>query len=94
MQALTDGMKAKLGDLVQFVQPAGGMFVWLTFDKSIDPQKLFDAAVAANVIFVPGKAFYADDADLHSMRLSFAAPDVAQIEQAVERLAQAFAKAR
>ncbi|UBB16614.1 aminotransferase-like domain-containing protein [Comamonas odontotermitis] len=94
MQALTDGMKARLGDLVQFVQPAGGMFVWLTFDKGIDPQKLFDAAVAANVIFVPGKAFYADNADLHSMRLSFAAPDVAQIEQAVERLAQAFEKAR
>lgn len=94
MQALTDGMKAKFGDLVQFVQPAGGMFVWLTFDKSIDPQKLFDAAVAANVLFVPGKAFYADNADLHSMRLSFAAPDVPQIEQAVDRLAQAFAQAR
>ncbi len=94
MQALTTGLKARLGDLVQFVQPAGGMFVWLTFDRSIDPQKLFDAAVAANVIFVPGKAFYADNANLHSMRLSFAAPDVAQIEQAVERLAQAFVQAR
>ena len=94
MQALTTGLKARLGDLVQFVQPAGGMFVWLTFDRSIDPQKLFDAAVAANVIFVPGKAFYADNANLHSMRLSFAAPDVAQIEQAVDRLAQAFAQAR
>ena len=79
---------------MQFVQPAGGMFVWLTFDKHIDPQKLFDAAVAANVLFVPGKAFYADNADIHSMRLSFAAPDVAQIEQAVDRLAQAFSQAR
>lgn len=94
MLALTEGLKARLGDLVQFVQPAGGMFVWLTFDQSVDPQKLFDAAVAANVIFVPGKAFYADNANLHSMRLSFAAPDVAQIEQAVDRLAQAFAQAR
>ena len=94
MLALTEGLKARLGDLVQFVQPAGGMFVWLTFDLSVDPQKLFDAAVAANVIFVPGKAFYADNANLHSMRLSFAAPDVAQIEQAVDRLAQAFAQAR
>ena len=94
MLALTEGLKARLGGLVQFVQPAGGMFVWLTFDQSVDPQKLFDAAVAANVIFVPGKAFYADNANLHSMRLSFAGPDVAQIEQAVDRLAQAFAQAR
>ena len=93
MQALTEGLAARLGDLVQFVQPAGGMFVWVTFDKSIAPQKLFDAAVAAHVLFVPGKAFYADHANLHSMRLSFAAPDVAQIEQAVDRLAQAFAQA-
>jgi DNA-binding transcriptional MocR family regulator len=45
------------------------------------------------VIFVPGKAFYADNANLHSMRLSFAAPDVAQIEQAVDRLTEAFHKA-
>ncbi len=93
MLALTEGLKARLGDLVQFVQPAGGMFVWMTFDARIDPQKLFDAAVAANVIFVPGKAFYADNANLHSMRLSFAAPDVAQIEQAVDRLTEAFHKA-
>ena len=94
MLALTSGMKARLGDLVQFVQPAGGMFVWLTFEQRIDPQKLFDASVAAHVLFVPGKAFYADNADMHSMRLSFAAPDVVQIEQAVERLAQAFEQAR
>jgi len=46
------------------------------------------------VLYVPGKAFYPDNAPVHAMRLSFAAPDVAQIEQAVQRLAAAVAHAR
>lgn len=86
MRVLVDGVNHRLGGRIHCTPPAGGMFVWATFDSGIDPQRLFEAAVEQNVLFVPGKAFYPHDADLHTMRLSFAAPDVAQIEQAVQRL--------
>lgn len=93
MQALVQGIATRLDGRVHCAPPAGGMFVWATFAQSIDPQALFDAAVAQQVLYVPGKAFYPDNAQLHTMRLSFAAPEVPQIEQAVQRLAAAVAAA-
>jgi DNA-binding transcriptional MocR family regulator len=40
------------------------------------------------------KAFYPADPDLHTLRMSFAAPEVPQIAQAVERLCRAAAQSR
>ncbi|WP_199027368.1 PLP-dependent aminotransferase family protein [Ralstonia sp. ASV6] len=89
MQALVQGIASSLNGCVHCAPPAGGMFVWATFAQSIAPQALFDAAVTQQVLYVPGKAFYPDSAPHHTMRLSFAAPEVPQIEQAVQRLAAA-----
>ena len=70
------------------------MFVWAEMDRRLDPQHLFEAAVAQGVIYVPGKAFYPADADIHTLRMSFAAPEVPQIAQAVQRLGAAIAQVR
>ncbi len=40
-------------------------------------------------MFVPGVAFYKDNIDLAALRLSFAAPGVAEIETGVQRMKQA-----
>jgi 2-aminoadipate transaminase len=37
-------------------------------------------------MFVPGVAFYKDNVDVASLRLSFAAPGVADIEEGVLRM--------
>lgn len=94
MQALVQGLQQHLPGHIRCSPPAGGMFVWAQIDHGIDPQRLFDAAVAAQVLYVPGQAFFPHAPDRHTMRLSFAAPDVPQIEQAVQRLAHAVAQAR
>ncbi|PIG00615.1 PLP-dependent aminotransferase family protein [Comamonas sp. 26] len=94
MQALVQGLSTGPDSGIRCSRPAGGMFVWAELDRSIDPQKLFDAAVARGVIYVPGKAFYPIDPDLHTLRMSFAAPEVTQIEQAVERLRAAVQQSR
>ena len=94
MQALVQGLSEAEDSGIRCSRPAGGMFVWAELDRSIDPQKLFDAAVAQGVIYVPGKAFYPADPDLHTLRMSFAAPEVPQIAQAVERLRAAAAQSR
>jgi DNA-binding transcriptional MocR family regulator len=94
MQALVQGLSEAEDSGIRCSRPAGGMFVWAELDRSIDPQKLFDAAVAQGVIYVPGKAFYPADPDLHTLRMSFAAPEVPQIAQAVERLLAAAAQSR
>lgn len=94
MQALVQGLDALPGTPLRCTAPAGGMFVWAEMDSRIDPQQLFEAAVAQSVIYVPGKAFYPAQADIHTLRMSFAAPEVPQIEQAVQRLGQAIAQVR
>jgi len=92
MQALVQGLNNLPGTPLRCTAPAGGMFVWAEMDHCLDPQLLFDAAVAQSVIYVPGKAFYPADADIHTLRMSFAAPEVPQIDQAVQRLASAIAQ--
>jgi DNA-binding transcriptional MocR family regulator len=50
---------------------------------------LLPHAIAEKVLFVPGTAFFAENADEASLRLSFAAPAVTAIEEGVARLARA-----
>ena len=93
MQTLVDGLHALPGTPIRCTVPAGGMFVWAELHHALDPQQLFDAAVAQSVIYVPGKAFYPATPDLHTLRMSYAAPDTAKITQAVQRLAAAVQQA-
>lgn len=87
--ALCDALESSFGADIEFHRPQGGMFVWARM-SGIDSSVLLTNAIAHNVIFVPGKAFYADDVDVHSLRLSFAAPGIDDIHEGVRRLKAAF----
>ncbi|THU05217.1 PLP-dependent aminotransferase family protein [Lampropedia puyangensis] len=93
MQTLTEALSETLTDRVRFVTPEGGMFLWVDIVSPIDSAVLFQAAVRANVLYVPGTAFDPEGKGLQAMRLSFAGPDMPQIQEAVVRLGQAFAEA-
>lgn len=94
MHALVQGLNALPGQPIRCTMPAGGMFVWAEIAPHIAPQQLFDAAVAHGVVYVPGKAFYPDNAEPPALRLSFASTEVPQIAQAVERLGAAALQAQ
>jgi 2-aminoadipate transaminase len=87
--ALCNELSRQFGNAIQFHRPEGGMFVWARID-GIDTSDLLGSAVKNNVIFVPGKAFFADRVDVASMRLSFAAPWLDEISQGVRRLTDAY----
>ena len=92
-QALCDALRQELGDAVEFVQPQGGLFVWLRLTgaggKQQDATALAKAAIEKGVAFVPGTPFFAQNPDPATLRLSFATADVAKIREGVARLAQA-----
>jgi len=92
-QALCDALRKELGDAVQFVQPQGGLFVWLRLTgaggKQADANLLAKAAIEKGVAFVPGTPFFAQHPDPATLRLSFATADVDKIREGVARLAQA-----
>ncbi|QCP53623.1 PLP-dependent aminotransferase family protein [Trinickia violacea] len=87
-ETLCSELRAQLGNAIAFHQPEGGMFVWARID-GIDASELLKHAVESKVVFVPGKAFFADKLDAASLRLSFAAPGVDDIREGVKRLKRA-----
>lgn len=88
--AMARGLREALGERLHFTPPAGGMFLWARSAVPLDARRLFEAAVAQGVLFVPGAAFFPQPQAQVAMRLSFAAPSVPEIEEGVRRLARAF----
>ncbi|SFF29466.1 PLP-dependent aminotransferase family protein [Paracidovorax wautersii] len=74
---------------VQWNRPDGGMFLWVRLPEGMDAIALLPEAVERNVAFVPGAAFYADDADPRTMRLSFVTASAQQIATGIAALAGA-----
>jgi 2-aminoadipate transaminase len=72
---------------VQWTEPQGGMFVWLTVPAGIDTLRLLDRALAAGVAFVPGAPFYAGRARQDTLRLSFVTVPAGTIDRGVAILA-------
>lgn len=93
MRTMVDRLQAGLGEKISFVQPQGGMFIWVRSAVPVDAKRLFEAAVQCGVLYVPGAAFYPENSDLGTLRLSYAAPDVAQIKEGIGRLTKAFTQA-
>lgn len=80
-EALTDTFK----DEISFDAPAGGMFLWVRFPKR-NAGEILEHALAHNVMFVPGHAFFHDNVDHSSLRLSFAGCNEGEIAEGVRRL--------
>ena len=74
---------------VEWNTPAGGMFLWVRLPEGMSAIELLPKAVERNVAFVPGWAFYADQADARTLRLSFVTSSVAQINTGIAALAAA-----
>ena len=89
--AMAEALSRELDGRVRFSKPEGGMFFWARLTGEIDATRLLPYAIEHEVVYVPGKAFYADAAraDLHAMRMSFATMNEAQIAEGMVRLGRA-----
>lgn len=77
---------------VEYTQPEGGMFLWVTLPSGTSSMELFDMAIKENVAFVPGQAFYADGSGENTLRLNFTNSDDKSIEEGIQRLGMAIEK--
>lgn len=77
---------------VQYTEPEGGMFLWITLPDGLSSMKLFEIAIAEKVAFVPGLPFYACGGGENTMRLNFSNSDDALIEEGIRRLGTAIKK--
>jgi len=91
--AMGAALAREMGDAVTFTQPGGGLFFWARLTGAhgglADANVLAKRAIEKGVAFVPGAPFFAENADVATLRLSFATANVEKIEQGIARLGQA-----
>ena len=92
-RVMAASLRRELGTAITFNEPQGGMFFWakLTGEggKSSNATDFAKRAIDKLVAFVPGAPFFAHDADVSTLRLSFATVDVKKIEEGIGRLGEA-----
>ena len=91
--AMRDALQRHLPPGCRWNVPAGGMFFWVELPDALDATALLAKAVDAGVAFVPGAAFFADDARANTLRLSYVTVAPARIEQGVATLGRVLAEA-
>jgi 2-aminoadipate transaminase len=89
LQALREGFPAG----IDWQEPEGGLYFWARLPGSFRSgrtSKLFQAALAQDVLYVPGGLCYADDPTRpkpdHEMRLSFGSATERDMREGIERL--------
>ncbi len=75
------------GTGIEWNKPSGGMFLWVKLPAHMNAVDLLPLAVERNVAFVPGAAFFADNPQHNTLRLSFVTASVEQINIGVAALA-------
>ena len=91
---MEDALRRELGTAVSWPTPRGGFFLWATLPPGQTDVEVLERAVAANVAFVIGSAFYVDGTGHEKIRLSFSAPPEDRLVEGVRRLAGVMAGAR
>lgn len=87
--ALADALHASFGGRISLGRPEGGMFLWARCE-GVDSAQLLERAIENRVLFVPGKAFYAEPGPTPEFRLSFASPRRQELAEGAERLHAAY----
>ncbi len=82
-----------------WLKPSGGLYVWTALPKRAkagQKGKFFQAALDAEVLYVPGEVCYAEDTSrrrpAHEMRLTFGGASEDAIREGVRRLGKAVTK--
>jgi 2-aminoadipate transaminase len=74
---------------VRVNHPEGGFHLWCRLPGEMRARTLLREAAQDRVAFVIGEPFHSDGGGQHHMRLSFASPDEAHIEEGIRRIGEA-----
>ena len=86
--ATRDDLVGQSGVALTSLRPAGGMFIWVRLPQGLDSLSLLEKAIAANVAFVSGAPFFANDPQPNTLRLSFVTVPPEKIEKGVGTLGE------
>ena len=87
--AFLQALERRLGGRATWTRPAGGMFLLLRLPRGRSATDLLPRALDHGVAYVPGAPFFPAGGGEETMRLNFASPALADIDDGVARLAKA-----
>lgn len=92
-QAMIDAIKEYFPAGIQYTQPEGGMFMWVTLPEGMSALKLFHKAMEKKVAFVPGDPFYVGKGDVNTFRLNYTNSTPEVIRDGIKRLGEVIKEA-
>ena len=89
LELMCDCIDKELGDLVEYVKPEGGLFIWCKLPDDVDMLEFVRKAVDKKVAVVPGNAFLMNDTDkTQYIRLNFSTPSKEGIINGIKALGE------
>ncbi|MEK3791937.1 PLP-dependent aminotransferase family protein [Paenibacillus sp. FSL R7-0204] len=92
MKLLSAELTSQRWQDTSFLEPRGGMFLWLSLPARIHTAELLPLAVEQGVAFVPGEVFYSEQPMKNTMRLNFTHTRPELLPLAVQRLTTALSR--
>lgn len=92
MKLISAELTAQGWEGASFLEPRGGMFLWLSLSAGINTAELLPLAVEEGVAFVPGEVFYSEQPLKNAMRLNFTHTRPELLPLAVQRLGAALSR--
>ncbi|MEQ8698334.1 MAG: PLP-dependent aminotransferase family protein [Bauldia litoralis] len=87
--ATVAALEEQFGAAAEFLQPRGGIFLWVTLPDAVDTTRLAEAAAAEGVAVNPGAEWVADpDTGRHRIRICFAHPSAEDLRTGIAKLAE------
>lgn len=89
VETLMDALRAEFGQIAEFDDPAGGIFLWVKLRGDIDTSRLAQVALQSGVAINPGEEWMTDPVEGRTrIRICFAYPSEATIREGVAKLAE------
>lgn len=86
--AMMDATAGYFPENIEYTQPEGGMFMWVTLPEGKSAMQLFERSIREKVAFVPGDPFYVNKKDINTLRLNFSCSTPSEINSGIQKLGQ------
>ena len=82
-EAMLQAMKKYFPKSVQYTEPEGGMFLWVTLPEGLTAVELGNLALAKGVAIAPGDPFYESERNVGTFRLNYTNCENETIEKGI-----------
>jgi DNA-binding transcriptional MocR family regulator len=87
--SMTAALRSRLPDYVQWNEPKGGFYIWLTLPEGSDATEILKHAIEGGAVFVAGSTFDPEGRRNNAIRLSYCNNTPEEIERGIPIVARA-----